>query len=299
MISLSCCPPWPHEQERPDPPPGRPAPTPRPGARPAPRWPSFLIAHSPAFFRSRGASSVYALTPETWRCLLAFPGVEPIGRSRRVGSSGVTVFGFSPSSATRFSTFPFPKGEAPPQPALGESSPPSRPGRSLLIQGGGVRDGDSVAQSKEQYRAGKLPFRCLKQVYDAERFAALCRSSSGSIPPSGAGISRPVELLEQPDRCSPSRPATTTRSMPSRTMLMRPQSCIVSVPQVDPAATLLYIACGTGRHLEHLRRHYRWRGSTSIPSFWTLPGRAAPTCRCTPRAPVRRGGLPVQLDGLR
>jgi hypothetical protein len=36
MISPSCCPPWRHEQERPDPLPGpsRPVPTPRPGTRP-------------------------------------------------------------------------------------------------------------------------------------------------------------------------------------------------------------------------------------------------------------------------
>ena len=46
----------------------------------------------------------------------------------------------------------------------------------VLNMGGGVRQGDSVAQSKHHYGARVLPLRCLKQVYLPDRFAELCRA---------------------------------------------------------------------------------------------------------------------------
>lgn len=45
----------------------------------------------------------------------------------------------------------------------------------LLNLGGGARENDSVARSKEFFGATKLPFRALKQVYEQELYEELCR----------------------------------------------------------------------------------------------------------------------------
>lgn len=45
----------------------------------------------------------------------------------------------------------------------------------LLNLGGGIRENDSVAQSKQRFGGTKLPLRCLKQVYDPALYEKLCR----------------------------------------------------------------------------------------------------------------------------
>jgi hypothetical protein len=46
----------------------------------------------------------------------------------------------------------------------------------VLNLGGGVREGDSIAQSKEFFGSIKRPFRALKQVYNQEIYERLCLS---------------------------------------------------------------------------------------------------------------------------
>ena len=44
----------------------------------------------------------------------------------------------------------------------------------VMCLGGGIREDDNVAMSKERYGAYKLPFVNLKQIYDHERYNQLC-----------------------------------------------------------------------------------------------------------------------------
>jgi len=60
----------------------------------------------------------------------------------------------------------------------------------VLNLGGGVREDDSIARSKQRYGALRRPFRCLKQVYKPLTFQMLCRrfnadpdNRSGYFPP--------------------------------------------------------------------------------------------------------------------
>jgi hypothetical protein len=56
----------------------------------------------------------------------------------------------------------------------------------VLNLGGGIRENDSIAQSKERFGPIKLPFRALKQVYDQEIYEKLCRGR-GSDPADKTG----------------------------------------------------------------------------------------------------------------
>jgi hypothetical protein len=63
-------------------------------------------------------------------------------------------------------------------------------GVPALNLGGGIREGDSLAGFKQRFGARKLPFRCLKQVYEPAAYEALCRRKnvdpddlSGYFPP--------------------------------------------------------------------------------------------------------------------
>jgi hypothetical protein len=45
----------------------------------------------------------------------------------------------------------------------------------ILNLGGGVRENDSVARSKQRLGSRKVPFRCLKEVYEPGVYGKLCR----------------------------------------------------------------------------------------------------------------------------
>ena len=67
-------------------------------------------------------------------------------------------------------------------------------GIPVLNMGGGVRQGDSIAQAKRHYGARVLPLRCLKQVYLPDRFAELCRGA-GVDPSDRAGYFPPYRAI--------------------------------------------------------------------------------------------------------
>ena len=106
-----------------------------------------------------------------------------------------------------------------------------------------------------------------------------------------------------------SAPSSTTSSTPSRTTRRRPRRIERIVASARPnARTLLDVACGTGKHLEHLRAQLRVRRrrprrrAARRSHARALPGRAAPArrhARLRPRPAVRRGHVPVQRDRLR
>ena len=48
----------------------------------------------------------------------------------------------------------------------------------ILNLGGGVREDDSVAQSKQRFGSRRKAFRCLKQVYEPETFEKLSRRAN-------------------------------------------------------------------------------------------------------------------------
>jgi hypothetical protein len=65
-----------------------------------------------------------------------------------------------------------------------------RRGVASLNLGGGVLPGDKLAQAKQRFGASVLPLRCLKQVYDVDRFTELCQKA-GADPSERGGYFPP------------------------------------------------------------------------------------------------------------
>jgi hypothetical protein len=136
----------------------------------------FIVAEADAHFRRRGASSVYRFTPMTWRSLLASPNVEILGATIEGRIVAVTVFGYSDTIADALFNISIPEGRDAATSLMWEGALRfKKRGITVLNMGGGVRQGDSIAQAKQLFGARVLPLRCLKQVYLADRFAELCR----------------------------------------------------------------------------------------------------------------------------
>jgi hypothetical protein len=51
-------------------------------------------------------------------------------------------------------------------------------GVPFLNLGGGIREGDGLAQFKRRFGAEQRPFLALRQIYDTERYQALCAAAN-------------------------------------------------------------------------------------------------------------------------
>ena len=78
----------------------------------------------------------------------------------------------------------------------------------LLNLGGGVRENDSIARSKERFGPIKLPFRVLKQVYNREIYEELCRRR-GTDPADRMGYFPPYRAANRLRFAVPKTPKCT------------------------------------------------------------------------------------------
>jgi hypothetical protein len=138
----------------------------------------FVLREQEGFFRSRGSSSVYRFTRETWLSLFSLSNVLIFGATSGSTISVVTLFAFtnyvgealfqiSIGDGRRFSTQLLWHGAM----AL------RKLGVGFLNLGGGVRPGDGVARFKQRFGGRVLPLLSLKQVYDPTIFEQLCREA--------------------------------------------------------------------------------------------------------------------------
>jgi hypothetical protein len=136
----------------------------------------FIIAQADKFFHSRGASSVYRFAPATWRSLLVLPNVELLGAKDEGRIVAATVFAYSDTISDAFFNISLPEGRDAATSLMWEGALRLKDlGITVLNMGGGVRQGDSVAQAKQRFGARVLPLRCLKQIYLPDRFSELCK----------------------------------------------------------------------------------------------------------------------------
>jgi hypothetical protein len=151
----------------------------------------FLVAHYPEFLRRVDGSPAAHFTEETLRELCTSSHVCVVGAV--TGGEIVAAYAFASTrwvgdcllnvaipTGRRFSTALLWWGVE----KLAADGVP------CLNMGGGARPHDAVAQAKERFRPEVRSFRCLKQVYDREKYEALCRSAvvdpyrdSGYFPP--------------------------------------------------------------------------------------------------------------------
>jgi hypothetical protein len=162
----------------------------------------FLVAQYRPFLDRVGASPAAYFSDETLRFLCGLDNVLMVGAGSDViqavyvfahaGGIGECLFNVALSEGRRYAV-----------PLLWWGVEQLQSTRvRVLGMGGGVREGDSVAESKERFGARTLPLHCLKQVYRRELYEELCR---------GAG----VEAYDETGYFPPYRMAVTGTSVPA------------------------------------------------------------------------------------
>ncbi|HEX2644425.1 MAG TPA: hypothetical protein VHU81_15625, partial [Thermoanaerobaculia bacterium] len=106
------------------------------------------------------------------------------------GIEAVSVFGWTPYLADFLHNVSRPGGERHSAPLIWQAARLLHARRiPFLCLGGGIREGDGVARFKERFGGERRPLAALRQVYDRERYAELCRlagvdpEAEGYFPP--------------------------------------------------------------------------------------------------------------------
>lgn len=157
----------------------------------------FFIDNFETCFQSRHGSAAYGLSRESLHALVASPGTFLVGAHDGGTIESVTLFGYTPHCGDAFLNVCTDTGR---EHAFTLEWTGAHFLKSLgvpfLNVGGGVREGDGVTQFKRRYGGMERPFEALKQVYDEERYKALCdaagadsSSRSGFFPAYRAAVS--------------------------------------------------------------------------------------------------------------
>jgi hypothetical protein len=139
----------------------------------------FFMANYHRFMRGLKASAIYNFTKETLAFLCGLENVFMVGAGESGKIEAVTMFANTAYAADSIFNVSLPEGRGHAARLLwsGLHHMKSR-NVPVLNLGGGVREGDSVAQFKERFGARKAPFKCLKQVYEPAAYEAMCRMAN-------------------------------------------------------------------------------------------------------------------------
>jgi hypothetical protein len=136
----------------------------------------FFLQTYPEFLRRVQAPPASYFTKETLTSLCGVNNVVIVGAATAEKIEAVYVFAYTPYAGDCLFNVATPEGRHHATKLLwwGVNYLKSI-GVPLLNLGGGVRENDSIARSKEFFGPIKLPFRALKQIYDRKIYEALCR----------------------------------------------------------------------------------------------------------------------------
>ena len=231
------------------------------------RLTNFIVANAAEFFASRRASETYAFPPETWKCWQARRMFMCLAHSAKANWWLQRLFGYAGSIAEALFNISLPKGRMPPLRSCGRGALHLESlGITMLNMGGGVRQGDSIAEAKHQFGAQVIPLCALKQVYDVDIFTTACRHA-GKDPLDRGDFSLPIKRQDDFKMYQKSSAFYDLLYHFKNYDEMSAQ-VIDIIRQKHPAArTLLDVACGTGRHLEFLAKSYVAEGLDLNPDL--------------------------------
>jgi hypothetical protein len=150
-----------------------------------------LLATYADFFARKGAGRATDFRPETMAAIAALDDVLMVGAQTNGRLETVAVFGHTPYGADALFNVSVPGGERHTVHLIWWAVERLRAlGIENLNLGGGVRQGDDVAEFKRRFGAAELPLASLRQVFLPDRYAELCRRAgvapedrSGYFPP--------------------------------------------------------------------------------------------------------------------
>jgi hypothetical protein len=140
---------------------------------------NFFLNHYHAFFSQRNASQVYNFTLDTLSYLLDLKNVFVVGICHNENIEAVSVFAYTPYGAEYLFNVSQPVGRHYTVPLIWYAINYLKSLRiPYLNLGGGVKEGDSIAQFKKRFGAEELPLTCLKQVYNFKIYNMLCQKTN-------------------------------------------------------------------------------------------------------------------------
>ena len=155
------------------------------------RLSGFLLSTHADFFARKGAGSATDFDQRTIAAIAALGDVLMVGAGRGGRVESVAVFGHTPHCADYLFNVSAPGGERNTVHLVWWAVERLRElGIERLNLGGGVREGDGVAEFKRSFGAAQHPLVSLRQVYRAAAYEDLCRRAgvnpddrSGFFPP--------------------------------------------------------------------------------------------------------------------
>jgi len=154
------------------------------------RLTDFLLANYADFFARRGAGAATDLSPDTMGAIAALDDVIMVGAGSGGMVESVAVFGHTPHAGDYLFNVSIPGGERHAVHLIWSGVEQLRElGVPSLNLGGGVREGDDLAEFKRRFGAAELPLASLRQVYLPDVYERLCREAgvtsdrSGWFPP--------------------------------------------------------------------------------------------------------------------
>ena len=164
------------------------------------RLTDFLLANYADFFARRGAGAATDLSPDTMAAIAALDDVIMVGAGTGATLESVAVFGHTPYVADYLFNVSVSGGERHAVYLIWSAVECLRElGVPSLNLGGGIREGDDLAEFKRRFGATELPLASLRQVYLPDVYERLCRGAgvtsdrSGWFPPyRAAGRAEPA-----------------------------------------------------------------------------------------------------------
>ena len=164
------------------------------------RLTEFLLAHYADFFARRGAGAATDLSADTMVAIAALDDVIMVGAGTDGTLESVALFGHTQHAGDYLFNVSIPGGERHAVHLIWFAVERLRElGVPSLNLGGGVREGDDLAEFKRRFGATALPLASLRQVYLPDVYERLCREAgvtsdrSGWFPPyRAAGRAEPA-----------------------------------------------------------------------------------------------------------
>ena len=138
----------------------------------------FILVHYRDFYHSRDATAAYNFSSETIEFLVEQDNLLLLGAGSETRLEAVNAFAVTDDCTEGLFHFSRPEGRRHSAGLMWEALlETKRRGIPFFNLGGGLARNDSLARFKSRFGALPLPCRAIRQVLNAERYAALCDRS--------------------------------------------------------------------------------------------------------------------------
>lgn len=139
----------------------------------------FILAERAGFYAARSAAESYSFSDETWQSLAASSNTLLIGK--RLGDRVVagSIFAWQGRIGDYLFNISVPEGQSASAQLIWEAALALKSaGITSLNLGGGISEGDGIAEFKARFGPMQRPLIALRHIYRTDDFRSLCRTAN-------------------------------------------------------------------------------------------------------------------------